>query len=98
MIRASSASATAFTSERPPRYEYLLTAAGAELQPILLALKESGDRHINTGAEPIIFEYSCGAQFHPLTVCAACRDPYRAGDLTVMVEPTPWKRRCSPAS
>jgi DNA-binding HxlR family transcriptional regulator len=71
-------------SERPPRYEYLLTAAGAELQPILLALKEWGDRHINAGAEPIIFEHSCGAPFHPLTVCAACREPYRAGDLTVV--------------
>jgi DNA-binding HxlR family transcriptional regulator len=27
-------------SERPPRHEYLLTDAGMELQPILLALKE----------------------------------------------------------
>ena len=28
--------------EHPPRYEYLLTEAGRELQPILLALKEWG--------------------------------------------------------
>jgi DNA-binding HxlR family transcriptional regulator len=70
-------------SERPERYEYLLTEAGMELQPILLALKEWGDRHCNPGAEPVIFEHTCGEEFHPLTVCAACREPYRDGDLRV---------------
>jgi DNA-binding HxlR family transcriptional regulator len=70
-------------SERPPRHEYLLTEPGRELQPILLALKEWGDRHCNPGAEPIVLEHTCGAVFHPLTVCAACREPLRDGDLTV---------------
>jgi DNA-binding HxlR family transcriptional regulator len=69
--------------EHPPRHEYLLTDAGRELQPILLALKEWGDRHCNPGAEPIVFQHTCGADFHPLTVCAACRGPLRDGDLTV---------------
>jgi DNA-binding HxlR family transcriptional regulator len=41
-------------SKHPPRYEYLLTHAGRELQPILLALKEWGDRHRIPGAEPIV--------------------------------------------
>jgi DNA-binding HxlR family transcriptional regulator len=70
-------------SKHPPRYEYLLTEAGMELQPILLALKEWGDRHINPGAEPIIFQHTCGADFHPLTVCAACQQLLRDGELTV---------------
>jgi hypothetical protein len=48
-------------------YEYLLTQAGRELQPILLALKEWGDRHCNPGAEPVVFQHTCGADFHPLT-------------------------------
>ena len=39
-------------SERPPRHEYHLTAAGRELHPILLALREWGDRHRNPGWEP----------------------------------------------
>lgn len=69
--------------ERPPRYEYRLTQSGRELQPVLLALKEWGDRHINPGAEPLVFEHRCGAEFHPLTVCAACREPLREGALTV---------------
>ena len=70
-------------SERPPRYEYLLTDAGKELHYILLAIKEWGDRHCNPGTEPIVFQHTCGADFHPLTVCAACREPVRDGELTV---------------
>jgi DNA-binding HxlR family transcriptional regulator len=70
-------------SDHPPRHEYLLTDAGNELHPILLALKEWGDRHCNPGAEPVIFEHTCGAEFHALTVCAACREPIGVGDLRV---------------
>jgi DNA-binding HxlR family transcriptional regulator len=69
-------------SERPARYEYLLTDAGQALRPILLALREWGDRYINPGAEPILFQHTCGAEFHPLTVCAACREPLHDGELT----------------
>ena len=71
-------------SEHPPRHEYLLTEAGKELHPILLALKEWGDRHCNPGAEPVVFRHSCGADFHALTVCEACGEPIRDGDLTVV--------------
>jgi DNA-binding HxlR family transcriptional regulator len=70
--------------ERPPRHEYLLTDAGRELQPILLALKEWGDRHCNPGAAPVVFQHACGAEFHALTVCEACREPVRDGDLRVV--------------
>jgi DNA-binding HxlR family transcriptional regulator len=70
-------------SEHPPRYEYLLTAAGNELHPILLALKEWGDRNCNPGAEPVIFRHTCGAEFHAVVTCEACGEPIREGDLTV---------------
>jgi DNA-binding HxlR family transcriptional regulator len=70
-------------SEHPPRHEYLLTNAGRDLQPILVALKEWGDRYVNAGAEPVIFQHTCGADFHPRTVCAACHAPLRDGELTV---------------
>jgi DNA-binding HxlR family transcriptional regulator len=69
--------------ERPVRHEYHLTAAGEELHPILLALREWGDRHCNPGAEPVVFTHSCGAEFHALTVCEACREPIALGDLTI---------------
>ena len=70
-------------SERPPRHEYLLTEAGGELHPVLLQLKEWGDRHVNPGSEPVIFEHTCGEDFHALTVCEACREPIGDGALTV---------------
>ncbi|MFE5707812.1 winged helix-turn-helix transcriptional regulator [Rhodococcus koreensis] len=70
-------------SQRPPRHEYLLTGAGQALWPILLALKEWGDRYVNPGVEPVIFQHVCGAEFHLLTVCAACNEPVRDGELTV---------------
>jgi DNA-binding HxlR family transcriptional regulator len=82
-------------SERPPRHEYHLTEAGMELRPIVLALKEWGDRQCEPGEEPVVFEHTCGAEFHPLTVCAACREPVGAGELTVSggthpVKGDPW--------
>jgi DNA-binding HxlR family transcriptional regulator len=71
-------------SERPPRHEYVLTDAGNELHFILLALKEWGDRHCNPGAEPVVFQHTCGAEFHAVTVCAACGEPIGSGDLRVV--------------
>ena len=70
-------------SERPPRYEYFLTDRGNELHPILLALKEWGDRYCNPDAEPVVFRHTCGAEFHPVAVCVACGEPVRLGELTV---------------
>ena len=70
-------------SERPPRHEYLLTEAGLELHPVLLAIKEWGDRYCNPGAEPVIFRHTCGAEFHAAVTCAGCGEAVRAGDLEV---------------
>jgi DNA-binding HxlR family transcriptional regulator len=70
-------------SERPPRHEYHLTEAGLELRPIVLALKEWGDRQRGPGEQPVVFQHVCGEEFHPLTVCAACRQPVGRGELTV---------------
>lgn len=82
-------------SERPERHEYHLTAAGEELRPIVLALKEWGDSRCERGGEPVLFEHTCGAEFHPLTVCAACREPVEPGTLRVTggthpIEGDPW--------
>src|SRR6059058_1752421 len=33
-------------SQRPPRHEYILTDAGKDLRPVLLALKQWGDDHV----------------------------------------------------
>jgi DNA-binding HxlR family transcriptional regulator len=70
-------------SEHPPRHEYHLTDAGLELRPIVLALKEWGDRQCKPGEEPVVFQHVCGEEFHPLTVCAACRQAVGRGELIV---------------
>ena len=70
-------------SERPPRHEYHLTEAGLALRPIVLALKEWGDRQCEPGKEPVVFQHVCGEEFHPLTVCAACRQPVGRSELIV---------------
>jgi DNA-binding HxlR family transcriptional regulator len=82
-------------SEHPPRHEYHLTEAGRELRPIVLALKEWGDRQCEPGKEPVVFEHACGEEFHPLTVCAACGQPVGEGELTVTggthpIKGDPW--------
>jgi DNA-binding HxlR family transcriptional regulator len=82
-------------SERPPRYDYRLTESGTELRPIVLALKEWGDTHLNRGNEPVIFAHSCGAEFHARTVCAACGKEADPGELRIIggtdaVLGTPW--------
>ena len=63
-------------SERPKRHEYHLTEVGEQLRPIVLALKEWGDRQCAPGTEPVVFRHSCGEEFHPRTVCAACGEPW----------------------
>ncbi len=82
-------------SEHPPRFEYHLTEAGSALRPIVLALKEWGDTQVNADAEPVVFEHSCGQEFHPMTVCKACGEPVGVGELVVSggthpVKGDPW--------
>lgn len=69
-------------SSRPIRHEYFLTGAGKELFPILLALREWGERQLHPGQDPLNpVWHSCGAELHVETVCLACRDVVRPQDL-----------------
>jgi DNA-binding HxlR family transcriptional regulator len=55
------------------RQEYRLTAAGRELQPVLTALMDWGDRHL-AGPEgpPVRLAHEdCGADVHAVLVCDA---------------------------
>jgi DNA-binding HxlR family transcriptional regulator len=67
--------------EQPPRLSYSLTSAGEELEPILLALREWGDRHVFADDPPAVFRHTCGAEFHPVTACAACGQVIAAGEV-----------------
>lgn len=70
-------------SERPPRYEYHLTQAGVELLPVMLGLKDWGERHTGISAPKAIYRHNCGAELRPVTVCGACRHEILPGDFEV---------------
>jgi DNA-binding HxlR family transcriptional regulator len=70
-------------SDRPPRYEYRLTGAGRDLLPVILTLKQWGDRHVSGEVLPPVYVHRCGATFEPRMDCAACGEPGDARSLTL---------------
>jgi DNA-binding HxlR family transcriptional regulator len=68
-------------SEHPARYEYRLTQAGLELNPVILMLMRWGDRHLaDEAGPPLILEHSCGHRLVPQVTCEACGQPVRPGE------------------
>ena len=69
--------------EHPPRDRYLLTEAGQDLVPVLLALTAWGDRWATPqGGPPLVFRHrSCGHTFTPTVSCSACGEPLARGEV-----------------
>ncbi|MEV5833715.1 helix-turn-helix domain-containing protein [Nocardia sp. NPDC052112] len=70
-------------SDRPVREEYLRTESGRDLAPVLLALKQWGDRWCRDGAQTVEFTHSCGEKLCTETVCSAGRASVKFADLTI---------------
>ncbi|NRQ40636.1 helix-turn-helix transcriptional regulator [Nonomuraea sp. NN258] len=68
----------------PPRHEYVLTEAGQALHAVLLNLMAWGDEYVTEGEPPTVWEHTCGHVLRPLTVCAHCREPVHAEDMTLV--------------
>lgn len=69
-------------SERPPRFEYHLTRAGRDLQPVLLTLMHWGDRHLAGGQPPpTVWTHTCGHTLTPQVTCQSCAQPVAPGTL-----------------
>ncbi|MFC8515205.1 winged helix-turn-helix transcriptional regulator [Streptomyces sp. NPDC057257] len=78
-------------SERPQRFEYRPTQAGLELEPVLMTLKEWGDRHIRGGVDlPMTVEHICGHELVPLVTCRSCGKPVHHEDLTAHPQAEGW--------
>lgn len=75
---------TRLYSERPPRKEYLLTAKGRDLRPVLLTMAEWGDAHVyGEGLGPNVrIHDSCGQVFRPRLVCDCCGEALQPGDIS----------------
>jgi DNA-binding HxlR family transcriptional regulator len=56
-------------SERPPRYEYVLTSRGRDFQPVMWALLAWGNRHFAPeGKSVLIVDSKTGAEADPVLV------------------------------
>ena len=76
-------------SEHPPRYRYVLTDAGRQLVPVLMALTAWGDRWATPeGGPPLLFRHrGCGHQFTPTVTCGACGEQLRPGEVEALPGP-----------
>jgi DNA-binding HxlR family transcriptional regulator len=75
--------------DHPPRDRYVLTEAGQELVPVLLALTAWGDRWATPeGGPPLLFRHRrCGDQFIPTVSCDACGQPLSRGEVDALPGP-----------
>ena len=77
---------TRLYSERPPRSEYVLTAKGRALSPVLLTMAEWGDAHVyGDKAGPMRFMHG-DHEFHPQMVCAECGEAPQSRDLQMEIK------------
>lgn len=84
-------------SERPPRAEYLLTAAGHDFLPVLVMLGAWGTRHRGGGKLVRFVDAQTGRSIRPVVVDAATQAPLgtrplkivRPDGSTLALAPTP---------
>jgi len=68
--------------ERPPRYEYRLTASGMALSPTLVALMRWGDEWLSPGAAPTVLVHeTCGHPLDQQFVCWECDETFTPRDI-----------------
>lgn len=75
--------------ERPPRYEYRLTAKGSELYPVLMALVAWGDKWADNGdGAPLLFKHQrCQHEFHAVLSCSHCGEALQPKEVIAMAGP-----------
>ncbi|MFI6362103.1 winged helix-turn-helix transcriptional regulator [Nocardia sp. NPDC050630] len=78
--------------QRPPRFEYRLTAVGLELCTPVVGLMHWGDRHLAgpDGLPRLTRHNACGGQLHAELVCEQCGAT--VADTDVELQPGPGLR------
>ena len=76
-------------NEHPPRYDYVLTEQGRDLWPVVVALRQWGDKHVvGRGNEPIKLRHeACGSITTAHLACDACGERLSARDARVVPGP-----------
>ncbi len=65
------------------RHEYRLTEKGLDLYPILIAIRDWGDRHMAPDGPPVHYRHTgCGGEAHAHVDCDACGEELTARDVT----------------
>lgn len=88
-------------SERPPRHEYRLTAMGRELWPVIISMKQWGDKWIDGHTTPVeithveITHKGCGATVMPHMTCPDCGEPMHAHDSEPRLSPEYERERAA---
>ena len=78
--------------DRPPRFEYRLTAKGVELWPVLVALMKWGDKHAAPAGPPLLLRHvDCGGEVDDHRICTKCSTPLQPNQ--VLPEPGPGATR-----
>lgn len=87
--------------ERPPRDEYLVTARGRGLWPVLLTIWDWERHWVPEHREslPAMRHLTCGADFTPMLSCGTCGEPTMSGEVTATWGPSGgWSRSLPPVT
>ena len=77
-----------YKDEVRTREEYRLTEKGLDLYPVLMALREWGDKHMAPEGAPILVSHrGCGGEVRTALRCEACGGDVGARDAEVAVGP-----------
>src|SRR5919202_2942586 len=76
-------------SEQPESYEYRPTERGRDLNPVLVALMQWGDRHLagTKGPPRVVVHTTCGHDANPQLTCSHCGRPIAPDELRVRPGP-----------
>ncbi|GLZ49411.1 transcriptional regulator [Actinomycetospora sp. NBRC 106375] len=76
--------------DAPPRHEYRLTAKGADLYPVLVALMTWGDTYENDVPPVRLVHRGCGHAAAPRLTCGHCAEPLTWREMSAELEPQAW--------
>ena len=75
-------------SEHPPRFDYVLTDQGRDLWPVVVALRQWGDRWRAPNGPPLqLVHRECGHVAELVPVCSHCAAPVGSTDVTAVAGP-----------
>jgi DNA-binding HxlR family transcriptional regulator len=75
-------------SERPPRYDYVLTGKGRDLFPVMMAIFTWGNKHLAPKGEPVLIaSRSTARRLDPILVDAVSKKPITLIDSALIPGP-----------